>query len=282
MEVLNNLEKKCSAYCFHEPGLQFNYLPRIEKIKSDRTKLNFSDFDLIVVIDCGSITRTKLEKEINNKKGSQFIIEFDHHQKTNSYSNLEIRDPDATSTTEVLYYFFKINKIKINKNMATCILTGILTDTANFLYPVTTGESIKISSEMLTLGAQLPTIMENNYRNKSLSAMKIWGSAINNLEINKKYNIAYSVLTEKELTESGITEEELDGISGFLSNLYGVNGILLLREEKDRIKGSLRAQHPKVDISKLARILGGGGHTKSAGFETKLKLEKTGSNWKMV
>jgi len=281
MDFLISLKKNFLAYCYHSPGPQFKYLVHLEKIISEKN-FDFSDFDLIITIDCGSITRTKLENEINNKKERQFIIEFDHHQKTSDYSNLEIRNPEAVSTTEILYDFFKINKIKINKNIATCILTGILTDTANFLYPATTEKSIKISSEMLALGAQLPVIMENNYRNKSLAAMKVWGSAINNLEINQKYNIACSVLTEKELIESGITEEELDGISGFLSNLYGVNAIMLLREEKNKIKGSLRAQHPDVDVSRLARILGGGGHTKSAGFEIKSDLQKTEKGWQII
>jgi len=80
-----------------------------------------------------------------------------------------------------------------------------------------------------------------------------------------------------------VTEEELEGMSGFLSNLNGVNAVMLLREMAGgKIKGSLRTSKSKIDVSKIARTLGGGGHVKAAGFTVEGKLEKTGSGWKIV
>ncbi|MFH1745262.1 MAG: bifunctional oligoribonuclease/PAP phosphatase NrnA [bacterium] len=283
ISLLNDWDKNFFAYCADTPPLQFNFLPHLEKISSDKSKLDFSKHDLIISLDCGSLERTMLFDEIKGRKKTQIYIEFDHHPKIDDYGNIEIRFPAATSTAEILYDFLKINKIKIDKNVANCILTGILTDTNNFLYPSTSDKSIKIGSEMLTCGARFPLIINNTYRNKSLPAMKAWGKAINNLKINKKYNFAVSALNLKDFEDNGATEEEMEGIAGFLSNLSEVKGLLWLREEKNKIiKGSLRTSDPYLDISLLARALGGGGHAKASGFIIEGKLEETKNGWRVV
>jgi len=209
-------------------------------------------------------------------------LEIDHHPKIKSYADLEIRDSAAAATTEILYYFLKANKIRINKNLANCLLAGILTDTGNFLYPSTSPQTINIASEMLAKGARLPQIMENTWRNKSIASMKAWGKALSNLKINKIYNFAYTIL-EPEDVPLEMAEEELEGLAGFLSNLDRVNGLMILRELPEGIiKGNLRTAKPNVDISKLARALGGGGHAKAAGFTVTGSLQKTENGWTIV
>ena len=181
-----------------------------------------------------------------------------------------------------MYYFLRANKIKITRDLANCVLTGIMTDTGNFLYPSTSPETINIASEMLRLGARLPQIMENTWRNKSIAAMKTWGRAMTNLKINKKYNFAFTILKNADVPDE-VSEEELEGMAGFLSNLHNVNGILLLRElPNGQIKGGLRTAKSEVDVSKLARALGGGGHVKAAGFTVEGKLEETKNGWKII
>ncbi len=283
MELLSGMGKKFTAYTADPAPAYYHFLPHIEKIVNHKSEFTFADFDLIITLDCGSLSRTGLAAEISARGENQYAIEFDHHPRIDSYSDLEIRYPEASSTAEILYYFFRGNNIKFNKNLATCILTGILTDTGNFLYPSTTDDTVKIASKMLLHGARFPAIMEHTVRNKSMGGMKIWGEAINNLHINKKYNIAFTVLTRKELEKYRATDEELEGVAGFLSNLSGVNALLFLREsENGKIKGSLRTAHPKIDVSKLAIRLGGGGHPKASGFMLDGKLEKTGNGWKII
>lgn len=112
--------------------------------------------------------------------------------------------------------------------------------------------------------------------------MKAWGIALSRLKINPEYNIGFTILENQDVPEE-ISEEELDGMAGFLSNLNGVNAIMLLREMPDgKIKGSLRAVKPKINVARLATSLGGGGHTKAAGFTVDGKLKKTESGWKIV
>lgn len=283
MELAENLGKSYSAYCADAPAPHFRFLPHVEKILSDKNAFNFADYDLIIALDCGDRKRTKLTDEIATRKKSQFVISIDHHPKVDDFADLEIKNPLAASTSELVYELFKANKIKINKNAANSILTGISADTANFIFPATTDRTVKISSELLSRGANLPQIIEQTWRNKSLSALKIWGQAMSNLEINKKYNLAFTVLAQNDIVSAGISEDELEGIANFLSSLHDAPAVLLLREQTNgTIKGSLRATQADTDVSQLARALGGGGHTKAAGFMIEGKLEKTEKGWTIV
>lgn len=286
IDLAETLEKKYFTFCDGEIEESYSYLPHIEKINTNKEKLIFKEFDLIIISDCGSMSRTSLEEEIKNKSLDQKIIEFDHHPRVDDYADIEVRNPEASATTEVLYDFFKINKIKINKNIANCILTGIFTDTANLLYSNVSGKTTKISSEMMKLGAHLPQIIQNTWYNKSLPAMKIWGIALSNLQINKKYNLAFSVLTQKEIKQAGaenINKDIYSSIVGFLGNLHKVKGVLLITEEPDgTIKTSFRSSHPQIDVSLLAFKMGGGGHAKAASATIKGNLIKNGKKYKIT
>lgn len=278
-EALDLAKKKFFLYAPEPVASQFNFLPHWEKFKSQPDNFNF---DLIIVLDCGSIERTKLSKQIAARSSGQLVLEIDHHPKIKDYADLEIRDSRASATAEILYYFLKANKIKINKNLANCVLTGIMTDTGNFIYPSTSPQTITIASEMLAKGARLPQIMENTWRNKSLISMKTWGKAMSNLQVNEQYNFAFTALKAADVGPE-VSEEDLEGMSGFLSNLDKVNGLLLLRElGNGKIKGSLRTSKPNIDVSRLARVLGGGGHAKAAGFTVEGRLEKTEKGWRVA
>ena len=282
IELLESLNKQYFAFCYDLPPYQFDFLPHLEKI-TNKKQFNFAGFDLIIAFDCGSLSRTKLEKEINSRRQDQFVVEFDHHLKMDDYADIELRDSSSSSTAEILYCFLKANKIKINKNIANCILTGITTDTGNFIYPSTSNQTIKIVSEMLTSGAAFQQIIKNTWSNKSLASMKIWGEAMSRLQINSKYNFAFTALTLKDIANSEATEEELEGIASFLGNLHKVKGVLLLKEQPDNVvKGSLRTADPQINVARLAEVLGGGGHAKASGFKINGKLEKTGDSWRIV
>ncbi len=289
IELMKRIDKKYLAYCQDKPIDSYNFLPHEEKILATK-EFNLKDFDLLIAVDCGSKSRTFLDKEIDEiKKDSKslFIIEFDHHPKVDDYADIEIRNSEASSTTVVLYNFFKVNKISFNKKIATSILSGILTDTANFLYSSTGEETIAISSEMLSYGAQFPKIVNRIWNNTSLDSIKLWSLALNKLQINTKYKIAFSVLSYQDLSKIIKKNEFFDSdifgeIAGFLSNMADVKAVMLLREQEPGfIKGSLRASaySDGIDLSELAQILGGGGHAKAAGFSLKGQIEKNMNSW---
>lgn len=298
LELASMLGVPAKAYCHNKKINAFNYLSGESQITSDKSEiLPLTDYDVIVVVDCGALSRTNLEseiKEVGDSVDRPYIIELDHHPKIDDYADLEIRQPDKAATVEIIYNLLRENKINFNKNIANCILTGLLTDTGNFLYSSSTNINIAIASEMLGYGAQFPKIVNNTLHNQSVLTMKVWGVTMDNLRINEQYNLAYSVITKDDidnLLKVGTAEEierylnyDVYGdIAGFLSTLSDVQAVMLLREEEiGKIKGSLRTSKPDVDISILAQKLGGGGHKKASGFAIAGHIVKTESGWKIV
>lgn len=298
LELASMFNVPAEAYCHNKKINAFNYLSGESKITSDKSEiLPLTAYDVMVVVDCGSISRTNLEQEIEEAGISidrPYIIELDHHPKINDYADLEIRQPDKAATVEIIYNLLRENKVDFNKNIANCILTGLLTDTGNFLYSSSTNINIAIASEMLGYGAQFPKIVNNTLHNQSVLTMKVWGITMDNLRINEQYNLAYSVITKDDidnLLKVGTAEEierylnyDVYGdIAGFLSTLSDVQAIMLLREEEmGKIKGSLRASKSDVDISVLAQKLGGGGHAKASGFMVAGHIVKNTTGWEIV
>jgi bifunctional oligoribonuclease and PAP phosphatase NrnA len=280
---LDKLKKNYILHCTDSAQDFFSFLPNINKLTAKLE--NFLAFDLIIVLDCGCLDRTGLAKEISGRGQDQLVIEFDHHPKVDDYADLEIRTT-ISSCAEVLYYFFYFNDLEIDKNIANCLLTGILTDTGNLLFDSVTEETIKISSAMLLRGATFPKITRHTLQNKSLAAMKTWGKILDNLKINHNYNLAFSVLTFEDIQnlkkEYG-NENLLDAATDILNNVDGVKAVVFLREEeKGKIRGSLRTKDQAVDVSRLASILGGGGHPRAAAFRLAGNIIKTETSWKIV
>ncbi len=277
--------KDYALYCHDRPPQIFSYLPRFNEIinPADHELQNFADYDTVVVCDCGSLSRTMLADEISGRSPGQLVIELDHHLKVEDYADIEIRDDRAAATAELVYEFLKITGMRFNKALSTAILTGIVTDTGSFLYPSTSDRTIRIASEMLVYGANLPKIVSQTMKNKSLGAMKAWGQVLSGLRINEDYGVAVSLMTKEDIRKAGVSDDELEGISGFLSNLKGARAILFLREKEDGlIRGSLRTSDSCLDISKLARMLGGGGHAKASGFSIEGSLKTDDSSWSIT
>jgi phosphoesterase RecJ-like protein len=285
IELIEGLGKNYLAYAQEKDEFIFDFLPQAERIHAKLPLgFSFNDYDLVIVLDCGAVSRTGLaEALVNRHKKKIKVIEFDHHPPVDHFADIEIRLPNLSSTTEVLYHFLKINNIVINKNISNLLLSGILTDTGNFLYPSTSEQTVNIAAEMLEQGAQLPKIFQHTIQNKNLASMKLWGLALKNLRINPQYNLAISVITKEEISEIGLDEANNDifgDIVAFLSNLGGVKGVILFREESTgRIKANLRTADPEIDISRLAAIFGGGGHPKASGFLVSGKIIKKDNSW---
>lgn len=267
-------------YCEGLRSSEFSFLPGVDEIIDSKIKLldylglqdksNYLDeFDLLITSDCGSIERTNLATEIRARKNT-FVIEFDHHQKVGDYADLEIRQADKSSTAELLYHFLDANKFNFDKELATCILTGIMTDTGNFLYPSASASTLAVASRMLSLGVNVNRIMTAVLQNKKITTLKLLSRALDNLKINDKQGIAVSALRPEDFDILGhnFAAETFDDIVAVLANLSGVQAVLLLREyESGKIKGSWRSKPGGLDVSILAKNLGGGGHKHAAGFQ---------------
>jgi len=296
IEIAGFFGLEVKAYAEKKSQESYVFIPNENLIFSEKPG-NLLDFDLILILDCGSIARTGLEERLRSLLSARqeekitrwpYIMEFDHHQASESYADLEIRLADKASTTEIIYQFLKVNGLEINKTLADCILIGLMTDTGHFLHANSSREAIAVSSEMLLRGASLPEIIKGTTRNKSFLSLKIWGRALENMRFEADTGLVSSALTARELAEflapadSEIDADLFSDIVSFLSRLNGARVALFLREEDDKVKGSLRTNFDDIDVARIAQNWGGGGHKKAAGFSLPGRLVRTERGWKVI
>lgn len=271
------------AFCQTPPAETFAFLTGIERILTDPNIFQESKFDTIIILDSGDLEYSGIKFYLQELTHAPLLLNIDHHPTNNHFGQINLVETDAASTTDILYRFFDHNRIRIDKNMATCLLTGIITDTGSFSNLATTPQALKDASELLISGARAKEIINYAFTNQSLNMLKLWGRAFSRLTKNEQTNVVTTVITQKDFKECGVNGESAEGIANFLNNLNGAKAVLVLKEQTDgTIKGSLRTTQDNIDVSKLARLLGGGGHKKAAGFTIKGKIKETKEGWKII
>lgn len=263
---LNYLGKKHHSFCATSVSPKLQSLPHLVKTSADKNIWQ-ENHDVIIVLDSGDLKYAGIADCVKNLTHRFTIINIDHHTTNPHYGHYNLVIPRASSTTEVLYFFFKTNGIVINKNMAIALLTGLITDTENFTNPGTTVNSLKIASELIHRGANFNQIRSWFIKDKTIPALKLWGAALSRLNKHEELDITYTYITQADLTEHGVDDTESEGIVNFLNNMNEGRAVLVLKENRDnKTKGSFRTTSNDVDVSAWAKQLGGGGHRKAAGF----------------
>lgn len=266
-QILKRLNKNFTLYCRDQVGPKFKFLTGLDEVKN---QLDFKrgDYDLLIASDCANLSRTGLSEEQLSSIDS--IMEIDHHPATIK-SNDDLRDENAAAACEVIYDFCRVNLIQINADLATSLLAGLITDTGHFLYSATSNRALRMAAELKASGGDLSQIDRCSGR-KSLGALKLWGMAMSRLKIYDG-GFAVTYLLADDFARLALNGDDLENLAGFISGIDEVKVLLILKEaEPGLIKGSLRAISSGVDVNRLARRWGGGGHTKAAGFTIKGNL----------
>ena len=249
------------------------FLPGSSEVQSELAKL---DDDLVITFGCNKIERTGFPL-LNEAKQ---IISFDHHPDSAPFGVVNVIDPETAAVAELVYYFLKFADAEIDKNMATAMLTGIFTDTGGFKHSNTSAKALEVAAELLKKGARIDKIAMQTMGRKRPSTIKAWAKGLENARYDNDKKMVFSVLTEDDLKEIGATDEDLDGFVELLNNMPQARFALLLRQDGEAVKGSLRSEpNKKVDVSKIAKSFGGGGHKMAAGFKIDGKLVREGDNW---
>jgi len=281
--VLTRLGKQVILACQDDLPTQFHFLPAADNIKKiDEVMGQLKGVDVVVSVDCGSYGLTGLGDHLQTSS-RPLLLNIDHHHDNPGYGDINIIEGDKSSTAEIIYDLINTLAIKIDGEIATCILNGIFVDTDSFKNPNTSIETLRITSDLLSRGASLRQIAHSNLKDKSLTTLKLWGTVLSRIKKNQKLGIISTAVTNKDLVSCKASHEDLDGIANFLNSVPDAKTSLVLSERDDNeIKGSLRTLYDEVDVSKLAAVLGGGGHKKAAGFTIPGKIINEGGKWKIV
>lgn len=241
-----------------------------------KNQVTFGDtghaFDLIVAVDTADLPLMgNFYTDNVDLFTSVPILNIDHHISNTNYGQLQLIDTAASSATEVLYDWFthepSYNSL-ITPDIATLLLTGLITDTRSFQNPNTTPRSLEVAAQLLELGARQQEIVQHIYKTKPLSTLKIWGRALNRIQMDAQSKIVWSQISKEDLAEMEATSKETSGIlDELISTIPDADVHVLFTEmEEGGLKASMRSS-AAIDVSTLSgQLFGGGGHPRAAGF----------------
>ncbi|KKU81272.1 MAG: Phosphoesterase RecJ domain protein [Parcubacteria group bacterium GW2011_GWA2_47_8] len=268
----------------------FQFLPGFEEIEFDAGEIDWSPKGLVVVgMDYASWSRTGLADHVAAQSLTDaYIVTIDHHPpRQEQRGAVVLVNPDASSCCEMLFYTVPIwNKevatpgIEITRDIATCLMTGIITDTGGFKHANTSQRTLKAAEALLLQGAPMHQLM-TLFTSIPREAIGIWQWAIGAIQFDEAGQFAYCLIPHAVLKQFQSDSEALGGLSNVIATIPEARFGLLLREEGTEqtaagtISGSLRSttEH-NYDCSALAQKLGGGGHRLAAGFTGEGTLEQ--------
>jgi len=249
-----------------------SFLPGQENIKKI-LPYQKEKIDLIIGLDYGSIERLEIKKQ--HPDLSCLFLTFDHHCPGKNQPGFKIIDTNCSSTSELIYKFLVFSQIPIDNNIATCLLSGIVDDTGAFQHTSTTAETLKIASQLMLCGARWKGISEAKKQSSAKEKALALSQAFENIEIDKEYCLASSFISYSVLQESNSGFKETK-IVGFLNSIAETKiAVFLIEKTPGVIDVSLRSQKKHdINVAKIARHFGGGGHKLAAGFRTDASNEQ--------
>jgi phosphoesterase RecJ-like protein len=248
-----------------------------EKDKEACTKI-LEESELILTLDFNALHRVGEMETVLEKLTAPFIM-IDHHQRPDDYATYTYSDVAFGSTCEMVYNFisFLDKKQDIDKTIATCIYTGILTDSGSFRFPKTTGTTHRIIAELIDLGVENTVIPTLLFDNSSYNRLQLLGRALQNMKVMMEHKTSYTSLTQEELNSFGYVKGDTEGIVNYGLSIKGIvfTAIFIENKEEGIIKISFRSQG-NFDVNQFARdYFQGGGHSNAAGGKSEVSMEET-------
>lgn len=248
-----------------------------EKDKKATTEI-LQNCDLIFTLDFNALHRVGELEPILQNLNCPFVM-IDHHQNPDDYAVVAFSDTQYGSTCQMVYHFIEIlgHKNLIDKTIATCIYTGIVTDSGSFRFPKTTALTHKIVSELINFGVENSQIHGLLFDNNSYHSLQLLGKALQNMQIIAEKNTAFITLTQEELDCYHFVKGDTEGLVNYGLSIKDIKFAAIFIENKadKMIKISFRSKG-SFDVNQFARThFEGGGHINAAGGKSELSLNET-------
>lgn len=273
---LQFIGKQVERFCLDEIPASIAFLLSGEKIRHVLNK-DFQQAPAVVLVDCGDLDMANLSPaQLAGKK----VAVIDHHVTNPQYGEINVVEASASATAEIIFNYFQATNFAIDKKIATCLLAGIYGDTDGFSNLATTPSSLSAAAALLEQGANLAAITANLVGNKTVAVLKLWGRALERLKVDRGKGLATTFISQRDLAECQAQAEDTEGLANLFNHLADVKIALILREQADgTVRGSLRTTDPLIDVAEIAKMKGGGGHKKAAGFTVKGSVVEREQEW---
>jgi phosphoesterase RecJ-like protein len=241
--------------------------------------------DLIFCLDFNHLSRIhEMETPVRNSKALKIMI--DHHLAPENFDDFRHWDSSAAATAQLVYDLI-VNQIgdraHITPDIATCLYTGIMTDTGSFRFSSTSAQVHLIIADLITLGAQNWKIHEHVFNSSTENRLKFLGFCLlNRLEVLTEYNTAVFAVSREDISRFNVTTGDTEGLVNYALSVSGIRLAALIIDRKERIKISLRSigDFPCNEICSI--YFNGGGHRNAAGGSSDESLENTVLTFKSI
>jgi phosphoesterase RecJ-like protein len=224
----------------------------------------------IVFLDCGNIDRMPVDFL---QAGGLHILNIDHHHDNTRFGTVNLVCSSASSTAEMVWRLSKELGAEITPEIAKALYVGLVTDTGRFMYENTTPAAHKMAGELIAAGVQPHKVYRELYEDLPFRRLQLLQRALASVERHDDGGMTVAHLTKQDYEETGALETDSEGVVDHMRAVEGTRVAVLVRElladdREGMRKVSLRATDGSIDVSRIAREFGGGGHPQAAGFST--------------
>lgn len=261
--ILEQLGKKYVVVNEGETPAKFNFLPRFDRLLNLEKQPLDETFEAVIAVDCADESRMGDVRSFFRSDAS--LLNIDHHPTNDGFGSVNLIRTDAAATAEILYDVALAAGVSFNEELALCIYTGLLTDTGGFRYSNTSPKVMEIASQLLRYGVKPGEVAERCLEEITFAHIKILRLALQSLQLSHRNLVASITVRKEDFVVSGAEREDAGGLVNYCRNIEGVEvGVSFIEAEAGVVKVSMRARD-RVDVSAVAKQLGGGGHAKAAG-----------------
>ena len=246
----------------------FEFLPGTNEIKKES---NVEKYDLAISVDCATIKM--LNGFSNYFEDAKVKISIDHHSTNTMFGDFNYVSPDAPACAQVLLVVLEYLKVEVTKEIGTCILTGIITDTGGFKYSGVTAETFEFVAWLLNKGINVSKIYRKVLQTKTRANFELNRIATDRLEFFEDGKIAYTYITKEDEEKVHAESGDHEGIVETGRDIEGVEVSIFIRQTDKGCKVSMRSNE-YVNVSDVCLLLGGGGHAHAAGVSMQCTVDQ--------
>lgn len=246
----------------------FSFLPGTEEIKKES---EVKKYDLAISVDCATIKM--LNGFSNYFEDAKVKISIDHHSTNTMFGDYNYVSPEAPACAQVLIVMLEYFKIDITKEIGTCILTGIITDTGGFKYSGVTAETFEFVAGLMNKGINVSKIYRKVLQTKTRANFELNRIATDRLEFLEDGKVAFTYITKEDEEKVSAESGDHEGIVETGRDIEGVEVSVFIRQTDKGCKVSMRSNE-YVNVSDICLLLGGGGHIRAAGVTMQCTIEQ--------
>jgi phosphoesterase RecJ-like protein len=231
---------------------------------------------VLLAVDCANERR--IGEEQTGVELASLVVNVDHHHDNSRFGDINVVVDDASSTAEIVRDILRELGVPLTPEISEALYVALVTDTGRFQYSNTTPKSFRLAAELVEAGANVHDIFRHVYETVQFAKLKLLARALERAQVFEGGGLVVSYLVKEDFADVGAEEPFSEGIIDHLRAVEGSEMVALIREPP-RLDGterrvSLRSSHDEVDVSAIARKLGGGGHRQAAGFSSTKSIDE--------